>query len=97
MNAALVTWLAMRALRWLLWIGFFAYNAHYLLYRPQHINQFGHLLVSTELAMFGLGVAAVFAGFLELMLRERAGIPRPKFGRLIPAGDKIAKPATPVS
>jgi hypothetical protein len=47
--------------------------------------------------MFGLGVAAVFAGMLELMLRERTGLPRPKFGRLIPAGDKIARPDTPVS
>jgi hypothetical protein len=97
MSTGLVIWLAMRALRWLLWIGFFAYNAHYLLYRSQHIDQFGHLLITTELAMFGLGVAAVFAGMLELMLRERTGLPRPKFGHLIPAGDKIARPDTPVS
>jgi hypothetical protein len=31
--------------------------------------------------MFGLPLAAVFAGFFELMMRERTGLPRPAFGR----------------
>ena len=32
--------------------------------------------------MYSLGVAAVFAGFFELMIRERTGLPRPPFGRI---------------
>jgi hypothetical protein len=29
-------------------------------------------------------MGAVFAGFLELMMRERAGLPRPTLGRWMP-------------
>ena len=31
-----------------------------------------------------LGVGAVFAGFFELIMREKTGLERPKFGQLIP-------------
>jgi hypothetical protein len=31
------------------------------------------------LTIFGLATAAVFAGLLEMMMRERAGIPRPSY------------------
>jgi hypothetical protein len=86
MNSALVTWLVFRVARWLLWLGFFAYGLHYMMYRTSHLDQFGHLILRTELAMFGLGTGAVFAGFLELMMRERAGVSRPTFGRLKPSG-----------
>src|SRR5262245_10440223 len=39
-------------------------------------NQFGNLLLWVEAVMFGLPVAAVFVGFIEMMMRERAGIIR---------------------
>jgi hypothetical protein len=90
MNPALMTWLTLRILRWLLWLGFLAYGLHYLIYPEGHLDQFGHLRLSTEVALFGLGTAAVFAGFLELMMRERAGVPRPTFGRLLPSGSRNA-------
>jgi hypothetical protein len=32
------------------------------------------------LIIFGLATAAVFAGLLEMMMREQAGIPRPSYG-----------------
>ena len=84
MNPAFMIWLGFRVARWLLWLGFLAYGAHYLIYPESHLDRFGHLVLSTELALFGLGTGAVFAGFLELMMRERAGVPRPAFGRLSP-------------
>lgn len=48
----------------------------FLLNRESHLNNFGHLLFSTELLMFGLPLAAVYIGFFEMMARERAGIVR---------------------
>ena len=83
MNAAVAIWLVLRVSRWLCWIAFFAYTVHFVLNRQDHLNSFGHLLLGTEMALFGLGVMAVFAGFLELMMRERAGLARPSFGQLI--------------
>jgi hypothetical protein len=74
-------WLFFRCLRWVLWLGFLAYSAEYLANPLHHIDQFGHLLPTTEAMMFGLPLAAVFAGCLELMMRERAGLPRPAIGR----------------
>jgi hypothetical protein len=38
-------------------------------------------LRTTEFWMFFLPVAGVFIGYFELMMRERANIPRPDFGR----------------
>jgi hypothetical protein len=67
-------WQCMRALRWLLWVSFFAYCLHYMLYSASHLDHFGHLFLSTEIAMYGLSLAAVIAGLLELMLRDKAGI-----------------------
>jgi len=49
-----------------------------------HFDNFGQLYHSTEAAMFGFALLAIFAGFFELMMRERAGFDRPTFGRLIP-------------
>ena len=49
-----------------------------------HFDSFGQLLHSTEAAMYGFTLVAVFAGFLELMMRERAGFLRPTFGKLFP-------------
>jgi len=73
-----------RALRWLCWIGFFAYCFFVTTNRETQLDQFGHLPPAMELLMIGLGVAGMLAGFLELMMRERAGLQRPRFGQLIP-------------
>jgi hypothetical protein len=84
MNTALVTWLVLRILRWLFWLGFFAYCLYVHAFKQDLVNQFGHLPFNIELVIFGLANVAVFAGLLELMMRERAKIPRPTFGRLMP-------------
>ena len=55
MNSSIATWLLFRVARWLAWIGFFAYAMHFMAYRTDHLNDFGNLRPSTELAMFGLG------------------------------------------
>jgi hypothetical protein len=83
MNTPTMLWIGMRAIRWLLWIGFLLYSLHYILYPQGHLDQFGHLLRSTEAMMFGLSLAAVFAGFFELALRGYAGLAQPKFGRVM--------------
>jgi hypothetical protein len=62
MNTALVTWLVLRILRWLFWLGFFGYSLYVNAYKEDLVNQFGHLPFSIELIIFGLGNAAVFAG-----------------------------------
>ncbi len=74
-------WLTLRILRLGLWLATGAYYLHFFMYRQDHLTPFGHLLTTTELGMFGLPMAAVFAGFFELMIRERAGLPRPAPGR----------------
>ncbi len=70
-----------RCLRWLLWIATAAYYTEFFVYRSDHLDSFGHLLTTTEFWMFGLPIAAIFAGFFELMMRERTGLPRPAIGR----------------
>jgi hypothetical protein len=45
-------------------------------------GEFGHLTYATEAFIFGLPLAAVLMGFFELMMRERAGLARPTFGRV---------------
>ena len=74
-------WLAFRIVRWGLWFAAGAYYVLFFLDRPDYLTQFGHLKTTTELWMFGLPMAAIFTGFLELLLRERAGIARPAPGR----------------
>jgi hypothetical protein len=74
-------WLFFRALRWLLWIAFLSVFLNVHANRESIVTSFGHLPLAIETAIFSLGIAAVFAGFLELMTRERAGIPRPAVGR----------------
>ena len=83
MNSAVATWLLFRATRWLAWIGFFLYSAHFMAYRSEHVTIFGQLEPTTEAGLFGFATAAVFAGFFELMMRERAGLDRPKPLRLM--------------
>ena len=73
---ARTVWHALRGLRWLLWAAFLGYALHYWLNPSSYHDQFGHLLLSAEVAMYALPVAAVFVGFVEMMMREKAGIVR---------------------
>lgn len=66
-------------LRWFFWLGFLAYCLYVNAFRENLVNQFGLCLV-----IFGLANAAVFVGLWEFLIRERAKIPRPTFGRLMP-------------
>ena len=81
MTVARAAWLLVRCLRWLFWVGAAAYFIEFAVHRGDHLTPFGHLLRSTEFWMFTLPIGAVFLGFLELMLRERTGVPRPALGR----------------
>jgi hypothetical protein len=83
MNSAIAAWLFFRAMRWLAWFGLLAYSIHFLNNRQYHVTSLGHLQPMTEAALFGFGVISVFAGFFELMMRERAGLARPKPLRLM--------------
>ena len=74
-------WVTFRILRLGLWVVTAAYYVRFFMNRGDFLTSFGHLQTATELWMFGLPLAAVFAGFLELMARERAGLPRPALGR----------------
>ena len=64
-------WQATRILRWALWLGFIGYSLYFISNRAPHLTQFGHLKHSAEIFMFGLPLAAVAAGFLELALGGR--------------------------
>ena len=74
-------WKALRILRLVLWLAAIGYYGWFMLTRADHLDSFGHLLRTTEFWMFMLPLAAIFVGFLELMMRERAQLPRPAFGR----------------
>jgi hypothetical protein len=84
MNPAIACWLFFRLVRWMAWATLLGFSFYFVQDRAPHLTSFGHLLHSTEMIMFGSGLVAVFAGFLELMMRERAGLVRPSFGQLIP-------------
>jgi uncharacterized membrane protein len=73
---ARTVWHGLRGLRWLLWAAFVIFALAYWLDPTKYHNQFGNLLLWVEAVMFGLPVAAVFVGFIEMMMRERAGIIR---------------------
>ena len=70
--AWLVAYQFMRALKWLLWASFIGHSLYFMYDRAPHLTQFGHLTNATAFAMFGLSMAAVIAGLLELMLRDKA-------------------------
>jgi hypothetical protein len=84
MRPVFTAWLAFRALRWIGWLGFLGYSIAFFVNPQSHFDSFGQLHHTTEAAMFGFSLVAIFAGFLELMMRERAGFDRPMFGSLIP-------------
>ena len=74
---AINLWRFFRVVRWLAWIGFLAWSFYFTQDRAAHLNSFGQLQWHAEAWWFGLANLAVFAGFLELMMREQAGIARP--------------------
>ena len=84
MNPAIAIWLFFRCLRWAAWMFFFGFAFYFWVDRAPHLNSFGHLQHTTEALIFFPALAAIFAGFFELMMREKAGIPRPRLGQLIP-------------
>ena len=75
-------WLFFRGLRWLLWIAYFALSFYIWKNSATVLTSFGQLPQKLEVLIFGLGCGAVMVGFLELMMRERTGLPRPPFGRM---------------
>ena len=81
---AIAAWLFFRLVRWLGWIVFFGWSAYFAWDRTPHLNQFNHLLPYCEEIWFGAALVALFAGFAELMMRERAGLSRPQLGQFIP-------------
>ena len=84
MNIGIAVWLFFRGLRWAAWLFFFGFSFYFWLDRAPHLNSFGHLQHVTEAKIFVPGLVAIFAGFLELMMRERTGLLRPRLGQLIP-------------
>ena len=84
MKPAIALWLFFRLLQWAAWIYFFGFAFYFWLDRAPHLNSFGHLQNATEAKMFIPALVAIFAGFLQMMMRERAGLARPRFGQLIP-------------
>jgi len=64
-------WKSMRILRWALWFGFLGYSLYFVTHREDNMNLLGQLLLTTEFALFGFPLAAVTAGFLELMFKAR--------------------------
>jgi hypothetical protein len=90
MNANIVIWLFFRLVRWLGWIVFLGWSAYFWWDNTPHLNQFNHLLAYCEVIWFSSAITAMFAGFLELMMRERAGIVRPELGQLIPPSGESA-------
>jgi hypothetical protein len=91
MTAMMKTYVTFRALRWLTWIAYLIYCLAFLADRSSHLNQFGHLIITTELVLFGLPTAAIFLGFFEMMTRERAGLAKPTLGQLLPGKDTQPK------
>src|SRR5262245_65257219 len=84
MNWVLGTWLLMRAVRWFSLIVFLGWSMYFSWDRAPHFNNLGHLTVTAEAMLFIPPLISGFAAFLELMMREKAGLQRPKFGQLIP-------------
>lgn len=81
MTVTAMTWLLFRCLRWLFWAATVGYYIEFMVHKSDHLNSFNNMLPATEFWIFVLPLAAVFMGFLELMMRERVGVPRPAFGR----------------
>jgi membrane-bound acyltransferase YfiQ involved in biofilm formation len=82
MNGNVALWLFFRFLRWGLWIAFFVLSFYVRYNRSDVLTILNQLPKWIEFAMYGLACAAVFAGFMELMMREKTGLSRPPFLRM---------------
>jgi hypothetical protein len=71
MNAWYWAWQAARILRWAFWLALLAYSVYFVSNRAPHFNSFGQLRLHAEAVLFGLPLAAVVAGFMELLFRAR--------------------------
>jgi hypothetical protein len=83
-------WMATRIFRWALIPLYLAYLIEFMVNRKAHLDWRGLLLLSTETVMFGLPTLFVFVGMFESMLRERAGIPRPRNFGFAPSDEEKA-------
>jgi hypothetical protein len=86
-NAAL--WMFFRLSRWALWIAFFAYVFYVFMNKASLVTALNQLPSYVELLIYGLSVAAVFAGFFELMTREWSGLQRPPLLRMPPSVETV--------
>lgn len=84
MDSRVKAWLLLRGLRWLCWGAFLLVAGLYIVDPSAHLNSFGHLTSGMEMAMFGTSLVAVFVGFIEMWLRERAGLQTPTMTQLVP-------------
>jgi hypothetical protein len=84
MNFKTAVWLMARGLRWLATAAFLAVAYYIYAYRSQALDSFGQLRFPVEASIFITGLAIVFLGLFEMMAREQAGFPRPRFGQILP-------------
>ena len=82
MNRNMALWMFFRLSRWALWIAFYAYVFYVFMNKATVVTALNQLPPHVELLIYGLSVAAVFAGFFELMTREWAGLQRPPLLRM---------------
>jgi len=68
--------LFLRYWRWLLWLAWLGFCLEFVINREQHIGPLGQLVLTTEVWMFGIPLAAVTIGLFDLMMRDMAGIKR---------------------
>ncbi|HEY7549614.1 MAG TPA: hypothetical protein VH913_08870 [Hyphomicrobiaceae bacterium] len=69
---AILAYQAVRTVKWLLWAGFVAYCLHFLQDRTPHLDQFGHLTLSTETVLFGVPLVAMAMGLFQMYLWDLA-------------------------
>ncbi|MFY9817759.1 MAG: hypothetical protein WAK36_13870 [Pseudolabrys sp.] len=70
-------WMAIRGFRWLLVPIYAAYIIAFLADRPSYLTWNGQVSHTTEAVMYGVPVLFMFLGLMEIMVREKGGIPRP--------------------
>ena len=61
-----------RALNWLLWIGFVAFCLYFRADRAPHVDAFGNLTHFTEIVLYTLPVTAMFVGLFQMYLWDLA-------------------------
>src|SRR5687767_5695344 len=76
MNGSVFAWRVVRSVRWAVWFLVLAVAIYFVIDRDILFTPFGRLKPSIELLLFGLGIAPIIVGLFEMMLRDRAGIPR---------------------